>query len=786
MESSIPQPSHNPVLRRTPWPLCVLGYLVATAATVGILYYGMRLDLLTYEDYKAPFTYKHDALLIMPFVKATVERGSHWRNERLGAPGIQELHDFPVIDHLHFAVIWVIGKVVEDPIVTFNVFYLLTYPLTTLTGMFVFRRFGLSIPAAGAGAILYAFQPYHYMREEVHYFLSAYYVVPLTLMVVLRICEGRLPFYPQCPEGNRKFRRRDGLGWFGVVVAILTACAGAYYAFFACALLAAAGVYGWFVTGTWRSMASAAIMVGVIGAAGVANHAPTIVYQYHYGQNTRPTVRYSEEAEIYGMKIAQLVLPVGGHNWLPLARVRSEYDAIQRRPSQNENEWGAFGIVGATGFIALIVLAFVPRRRGWPLGALSAMTLFATLLGTVGGVGAVFNHLVSPQVRAVNRISIYIVFMALFAVFWAVDRYFATRKGRTRWLLWPGCVLIVSLGLWDQLNNTWFRTPDQGMPKDRAKVAKQFWSDRKFFERMEAILGETADRIPAEYRDDPPAVYNYPFQYYPEAHPIRDAIFSYDHVRGYLHTKNVRWSFGAMTGREWDLRFRSMVDEPPDRLVDRIVAMGFRGLLVDTRALTPKEFEELDSQLVNILGTSTPRIMHPGNYAFYDLTLFTEFLIRTSPARYLDMRRAERDGLTALFLRGFIVFELSGKDSKKLDCQPKAEMFLSNPTDAPRAVRIEMDLSIPLAAKNKQGVARAPIPLTIAGSVWNETIQDLDDIPRKTSRVVVVPPGRHRVIFRCQPPPDYLPADSRLTFLTVGNFKMVEVPMPQEKPGAAP
>jgi hypothetical protein len=778
MEASSPQALPPTAARTTPWYFCVLGYLVAIAATLTILYYGMRLDLLSYEDYKAPFTYKHDALLILPFVKATVERGSHWRNERLSAPGIQELHDFPVVDHLHFAVIWVIGKIVEDPVVTFNLFYLLTYPFTTLTGMFVLRRFKLSIPAAGAGAILYAFQPYHYMREEVHYFLSAYYIVPLTLLLVLRICQGRLPFFPQRADGLRRFRWRDRLGWAGVLIAILTACAGAYYAFFACAMLAAAGVYGWFATGTWRAAMSAIIALGFVAVAGVANHAPAIMYQIKYGHNTRPTVRYSEEAEIYGMKIAQLVLPVGGHNWLPYARTRSEYDAIQRRPAQNENEWGAFGMVGTAGFIGLIVLAFVPRRLGWPLGALSAMTLFATVFGTVGGLGAVFNHLVSPQVRAVNRISIYIVFMALFAVVWAIDRYFASRKGRMRHLLWPACIGLIAFGLWDQLNNTWFRAPNEGMPKDRAKVAKQWADDRKFFTALEKMLKGTADRIPAEYRDATPAVYNYPYQPFPEAHPIRDAISSYDHVRGYLHTKNVRWSFGAMTGREWDLRFRSLVDEPPNRLAERLVAMGFRGLLVDTRAFSPKEFEEFDSQLLNTISNSAPRILKEDcTYAFYDLTLFTETLIANSLPYYLQMRRDERDGLTALWLRGFIVYELSGKESKKLDCQPKAEMILVNPTDQPRAVRIDMDLSVPLPLV-KDGIPRKPISLEVKSDIWNETVPDLEDLPTHSSRVVVIPPGHHRVAFRCAPPADYLPADSRLTFMTISNFRMVEVPLP--------
>ena len=143
-------PSASPRLHS--WWYELAAHLAAALATVGILVAGLNLGPNT--DFHAPFHYSDDALLILPFVKATVERGSHWRNERLGAPGIQELHDFPVVDHLHLAVIWIIGRFFRDPVVAFNLFSLLTYPLTALTGMFVLRRFGLSLPAAASGGML--------------------------------------------------------------------------------------------------------------------------------------------------------------------------------------------------------------------------------------------------------------------------------------------------------------------------------------------------------------------------------------------------------------------------------------------------------------------------------------------------------------------------------------------------------------------------------------------------------------------------------------------------------
>src|SRR5262249_31522185 len=140
---------------------------------------GLRLDA---ADITAPFYYDEDALLILPMVKATLERGSHWRNERMGYPGVQELHDFPVVDHLHFALIWLLGRAFSNAVVVFNLYYLLTYPLTTLAAMYTFRRLGLTLPAAALGGLLYAFLPYHYMRGENHYFLSAYWLVPLSML----------------------------------------------------------------------------------------------------------------------------------------------------------------------------------------------------------------------------------------------------------------------------------------------------------------------------------------------------------------------------------------------------------------------------------------------------------------------------------------------------------------------------------------------------------------------------------------------------------------------------
>src|SRR5438067_6955010 len=222
--------------RRPRWRERLAWYAGAVALTCVLLFGGLRLDR---ADLRAPFYYDLDALLILPMVKATAERGlgGHWRNERLGAPGVMELYDFPVIDHLHFLCVWLLSKVVANVVVVFNLYFLLTFPLTTLTAMLVFRHLGLTLPAAAAGGLLYAFLPFHYQRWENHYFLAAYWVVPLSLLPALALGRGELPFFRKLPDGT--YRRRL-LSWAAagqVALAAATASAGAYYAFFACALV---------------------------------------------------------------------------------------------------------------------------------------------------------------------------------------------------------------------------------------------------------------------------------------------------------------------------------------------------------------------------------------------------------------------------------------------------------------------------------------------------------------------------------------------------------------------
>ena len=177
------------------------------------------------------------------------------------------------------------------------------------------------------------------------------------------------------------------------------------------------------------------------------NLSPTFYSWYHNGQPLIVREKVPAEAETYGLKIRHLVSPVFPHSFPPF-NGWVEKEAAARFPIDNENWTARLGIVGAVGSLGLLLVLFIPgtRSRAVPLleGA-SRLTLATLLLGTVGGFGVLFNLFVSADIRAYNRISVFITFFSLLAVVITVDHLFKSPRART-----AVAAAILLIGLADQ------------------------------------------------------------------------------------------------------------------------------------------------------------------------------------------------------------------------------------------------------------------------------------------------------------------------------------------------
>lgn len=567
-----------------------LAYVAAGAICVVALTWALRLDR---ADFRVPFYYtlRGDAFEHAMWLKTTADRGWYYQDPRLGAPDGMDLHDYPLSDSLHFALVRMIARATSHYGVVVNVFYLLGYPLAAWTALFALRQFGVSAPSSTVAAVLFAFLPYHFLRGQGHILLSGYYGVPLMAVVVLRIWRGESLF------GSR------GSALFTVISCAMLPATGVYYAFFGAFLATVAAVASASRRLSVRRLCEVAAALALIGGSLAAQLLPSILYFREHGRSPEVAKRTAWEAEHFGLKIHQLLMPTLGHR-LPAVQkfgIRgvvgtSEYDRLSLN-DLNENETSSLGAVGAIGFLALISVLFVARTRGEDdlLTPLSRLTIAALVLGTVGGVGVIFSRLVSPQIRAYNRISVYIAFFALFAVALGLDalkKRICGDRHRMKELAFLGLILLV--GLWDQC--------PAAMVPDHPREARRFAEDAAYVAKIEAAI------------PDRPMVFQLPYVAFPESVPVHK-MRDYDHLWGYFHSDRLRWSYGAIKGRAGDLWQRDAAAKPAGAMVEALRTAGFGGVTVD-RAGYGDGGAEIEAELRRITG-SEPIVGPEGRVAFY-------------------------------------------------------------------------------------------------------------------------------------------------------------------------
>ncbi|HVW35867.1 MAG TPA: hypothetical protein VHB99_01140, partial [Pirellulales bacterium] len=411
---------------------------------------------------------------------------------------------------------------------------------------------------------------------------------------------GKLPARGPSESLGRPWLRRLALAG----VCLLQASAGVYYAAFACFLIFVAGIAGGIERRRLQPLAVAGLLIALTAAGVAANIAPSLIYWARHGRNPEVAQRSVYQAELFGLKIAQLVLPTTGHRWRPLAELRDRYHHSSLTP--NENDSVTLGTVGAFGFAALVFRAlFMRRRQNELLDALSTLNLAALMLATIGGFGVMFNLLVDPSIRCYNRIGVFLGFFALTAIAHLMQPW-AVGWGRGSWLQGLGYGLlgaVLVLGVLDQAPPCLIPVPNWVSP-DRATVAEQFRSDAEFVARIEAIAPPGA------------MIYQIPYVNFPESTPYH-GLGPYDQFRPYLHSKRLRWSFGSMQGRETDLWRRSVARLPMPEQLAALRQVGFSGVMVCRLAFTD-DGRRLEGELNRLLDAA-PLVSRDQKLAYFPL-----------------------------------------------------------------------------------------------------------------------------------------------------------------------
>ncbi len=478
-----------------------------------------------------------DAMGVFYYGKLLDEYGPALVGHRTGGIWGADMYDYPYSDSLSFFMVKIISFFSDNPYLTINIFYFLCFILAAYSCAISLRYLGIGRITTIVLSTLYGFMPYLQMRYS-HMWLIPCFFIPPACVMAMEIITDRL-------NSIEDKGKREHYFFNMILISFFCAFTGMYYAFFICMMIAASFVIMVINTRNAINKCLYPIVYGIAVFAGVvANIIPNYVYYCINGVNphSETAIRGRSGAEVFGLKIIQLLLPQRSHRIPILKKIASIY--ANEFPMVNENEMSSLGIVAAIGFTIAIILLFRKESRNKEI---SYLCVACVLMGTIGGAGSVLSLFLKWPIRCYNRMSVIFMFIGLYQI--GVLLNLLEKKLDKR--LFVGLSLVVlAIGLFDQT----YTFPE---------------TDYRGFQTVSKTIHEIEKSVP-----DGSLIFELPYGDWPSGITYRSFI-------GYVESDKVRWSYGAMQGREeaeWQKRVASSDTES---MIKQLRDEGYAGIYVD-------------------------------------------------------------------------------------------------------------------------------------------------------------------------------------------------------------
>jgi phosphoglycerol transferase len=538
-----------------------------------------------------PLVYNGDGLLILALIKRVMDGTWLFHSGLMGAPFGSYLYDYPIPDSGSLFVLKWLGLMSGSPAVALNLYYILGFPINALSAYLILRKLRVSMGLSFAGGFIFTILPFHFERIG-HLFYTWYFAAPIFVWYAFNIYRGEYALRTE-KSGRPVAHIKHAL------LLLVLSCFGVYYSFFGVLIFIVAGMMRYLRMRSLASVYGAVLAIIIVAFGIVANVTPNLIDRVQHGANHETAARSPIEAEIYGLKTVQLLLPRIGHRFEPLAKVTTKYSATF--PLVNENMTASLGFIGSVGFVALLLSVFAPRaQQDERIFLLASVTLALLLFCSIGGFSSLFAVLITPMIRAWNRVSVFIAFTSIAASLLMAEQLLArdwAKRNAARW------TTLTALGLcafayWDQT------TPSCASCLQSASA--DFNSDARFVADIEKQVPQGS------------TIYQLPYVGFPEVPPVNN-LGTYDLASGYLHSKALGWSWGTMKGRPGDLFFRELAGEPMEQQIATARKLCFSGLYLDRRGYADGG-AAVEAQLERILGKPPALTSASKEQVFFNLS----------------------------------------------------------------------------------------------------------------------------------------------------------------------
>lgn len=501
--------------------------------------------------------------------------------ERLGAPFGYDTKDF--MNAAYLSKVWmnVWALFTDNYVLSFNLGYLSGYVLLAVISFWVLIKLEIQPEVCFVSSILYTFLPYHLLRGQIHLSLSFYIMVPIAVFYFLKLMGNK----------DEKITRKSLVVW--AVSMAFIGMSGVYYAFFSCFFLCVVMLYNLINKASIKKIMGCIYSIILICGGMILALLPNILYLCENGINSSAVVRQSSEVPLYALRLTQLILPVTNHRLDCLAGLKDLYNKMI---VVTEGDWASLGIWLTFGLAIIILNIFRISQKGensYLLFKLSILTLCGLLYASAGSLIEI-QALAISVIRCANRISVFIAFFACIS-FSIVAQKLLQKVHKSNQFIFNGILIIIlCIGIYDQT------------PSIKSECYETFY-DKSTVEFIEAIENENPGAM----------ILQLPNVQFPE-NGMENGMKDYSHFVGYLYSNSLKWSYGAMKGREGSVFLNNLCGLEVEDMVEQAAESGFAGIYIDRYGYIQSDVDELEESLFQITG-QLPIISENGRYSYFSL-----------------------------------------------------------------------------------------------------------------------------------------------------------------------
>jgi phosphoglycerol transferase len=576
-------------------------------------------------------------------------------NPYLGAPHGLSIFAIPSLDVIYLGSISLVAVIAQNGIFAVNFIFYLGFGLAFASSFWVLKKRSSPKLLNIILSLSFAFIPEHWSRQG-HVALSMYWTIPLSVYFCILL--GSNAFEKRYQKTTNKKKELFTI----FLILIFLTFQGSYYSFFT--LFFAGSVL---ILSIISSRQIHKVSVSIFFAQVLFFlSATSILAKISISQGTNLAIfqRATWESILYGGQLPYLFLPWPGSGIPGTSRIHAVL--VNAYPTSNENQiWSAtlISLISVAIFCSTILYVsrgkLITKERIIEI-QIYQMFFLGFFLYISGGIGFLIA-VIEPQLRAWNRVSFFLAFLA---IIWLVEQvpkiklitksipFISKRISKIEPVTY---FLLLSLVMVDQF--------PIGL-KIQPLSYRQNQDEVRFF-------SATLDN----YLPKDCVVMQIPAAKFPEMPPI-EKMADYDLLYPYLFTKNIKFTYGSIKGSEHSNWQELLPKSYSTSFVELLAANGFCGLMWDRNGLRNEEFAQLTDSLKN--QSLLPHFSRSKRWGFVNLSSVQDKL---SDSQISSMRKKLLDAPFVYFDSGFSTIE-SGPDGSFIwATRSKATIMIVNPSE---------------------------------------------------------------------------------------------------------